>query len=69
MSMPDDLRPEEHLEPEERDPEAPPEDAAEQATPADPSEEREEPVRVGNEASEWDAIEQSRVVELDDEYR
>jgi hypothetical protein len=67
--MPDDLTPEEHLEPEFRDPEAPPEDVAEQSTPADPTEEREEPVHVDHEASEWDAIEQARIVELDDDYR
>ncbi len=70
MTVPDDDRvPGDHLEPEVRDPEAPPEDVAEQETPADPAEEADEPVQVGNEASEWDAIEQARIVELDEDYR
>jgi hypothetical protein len=70
MTMPDDDRvPFEHLEPEERDLETPPEDAAEQATPADPGEREDEPVRILYEVSEWDAVEQSRVVDLEDDYR
>ena len=56
------------LDPERRDIEAPPADAQEQATPADPAQERPAP-HVPFEADEWDAIEQSRVVELDDDYR
>ncbi|GEM_PF-924691 len=57
-----------HLDPEERDIEAPPEDAVEQATPVDPTL---EPVEVhrGLEVNEYDAVEQARVVELDDDYR
>jgi hypothetical protein len=58
---------------EERDPEAPAEDAMEQAIPVKPTE---RPVEVhrgevhrGLEVSEYDAVEQARVVELDeDEY-
>jgi hypothetical protein len=69
MSTPDDRLAEDHLEPEEREPEASPEDAAEQARPADPADNGDQDVKVGDEASEWDVVEQSRVVKLDDEYR
>ncbi|HEY7223151.1 MAG TPA: hypothetical protein VH561_06000 [Micromonosporaceae bacterium] len=69
MSVPDDRTAEDHLVPEERDPEASPEDVAEQATPADPGEGAEPEIHVNVEASEWDAIEQARVVELEDDYR
>jgi hypothetical protein len=58
---------EDSLNPDERDPEAPPEDALEQATPANPADQA-SPVRRGLEVDEWDAIEQSRVVDLDEEY-
>jgi hypothetical protein len=58
---------EDSLNPDERDPEAPPEDALEQAIPANPAD-RADPVRRGPEVGEWDAIEQSRVVDLDEEY-
>jgi hypothetical protein len=69
MANPDeDFAPEDHLAPEERNPEASPEDAVEQATVADPSDSEPE-VRRGLEVDEWDALEQARVVELDDEYR
>lgn len=64
----EDFAPEAHLAPEERDLEAPPEDAVEQATVAEPTEADLE-VRRGLEVDEWDALEQARVVELDDEYR
>jgi len=64
--MPDDRSATDHLEPDEREPEASPEDVAEQVQPVDPATEQVE-VHVGDEASEWDAIEQARVVELDDE--
>ncbi|HKS98792.1 MAG TPA: hypothetical protein VJT31_04605 [Rugosimonospora sp.] len=57
-----------HLTPDERDPEAPTADAVEQAIPADPAEQPAEFSR-GLEVGEWDAVEQSRVVELDDDYR
>jgi hypothetical protein len=70
MTTPDeeDLSPGPHLDPEERDLEAPPEDAAEQATPANPAEEP-VPVHRGLEVNEYDAVEQARVVELDEDYR
>jgi hypothetical protein len=71
MTQPDDdlLIIEDHLSPEERDIEASPEDVVEQATPANPAEATIEP-RVPFEASEADALEQSRVVDLeDDDYR
>jgi len=63
------------LDPDERDPEAPPADALDQATPALPGREP-PPVRLGlagersglAEVNEWDAVEQSRVVDLDEEY-
>lgn len=68
MTSPDEVEPSDYLAPEERDPEAPPADAVEQAMPADPTVER-EPVRRGFEVGEYDAVEQARVVEFDDEYR
>jgi hypothetical protein len=54
--------------PDERDIEAPDEDAVEQATPANPAD---APVEIhrGLEVGEWDAVEQARVVDLDDDYR
>jgi hypothetical protein len=69
MTTPDeDLAPGPHLDPEDRDIEAPPEDAVEQATPANPAE---EPVQIqrGLEVNEYDAVEQARVVDLDEDYR
>ncbi len=69
MAQPgEEFEPEDHLEPDERDPEASPEDAVEQATPANPAE---EPIEVhrGLEVGEWDAIEQAQVVDLDEDYR
>ena len=70
MTMPDeddeDLVPDDYLDPERRDPEAPPEDALEQATPAEP-ELHEEPSRIDLEVPEWDALEQARVVPIDDD--
>jgi hypothetical protein len=75
MTEPDRTPPDEEaldaegaLDPEERDLEAPDVDAVEQAIPADPARRRVE-VHRGLEVDEWDAVEQSRVVELDDEYR
>jgi hypothetical protein len=71
-------RPDDDLEPGDRDPredaaerdlEAPAADAAEQATPVTPGPAR-VPVRLGWEVGEWDAAEQSVVVDLDeDDYR
>jgi hypothetical protein len=61
------------LDPEERDPEAPIADAFEQTIRVDPAEEEAEepePVRIGLEVNESDAIEQAQVVEaVDDDYR
>jgi hypothetical protein len=53
--------------PDGRDPEAPVEDAFEQATPAQPARLPAE-LRLPYEASEADAYDQSQVVDLDDEY-
>jgi hypothetical protein len=64
----EDFALEDHLAPEERDPEAPQEDAMEQATVVDPAD-LEPEVRRGLEVDEWDALEQARIVGLDDEYR
>lgn len=49
-------------------PETPDADAVEQAIPANPAD---LPVHVhqGLEVAEWDAIEQARVVDLEEEYR
>lgn len=76
MTMPDEDRvPGTPLGPEDRDPEAPPEDAAEQARTADPALDNDGPethrgLEVTNhEVNEWDAVEQARVVEVDDDYR
>ncbi len=60
--------PDAQLGPEERDLEAPDADVVEQATPADPAL-RPAEVHRGLEVGEWDALEQSRIVELDDDYR
>jgi hypothetical protein len=57
-----------HLMPEERDIEAPAADAVEQATVANPADGEPEIYR-GLEADEWDALEQARIVDLDDDYR
>ncbi|MFB9234808.1 hypothetical protein ACFFWC_04545 [Plantactinospora siamensis] len=68
MTQPDeDFAPGDHLTPEERDPEAPEDDAVEQATVADPSAEPDVPHR-GLEVDDWDAMEQARVVGPDDDY-
>ncbi|HEX7745171.1 MAG TPA: hypothetical protein VF462_07915 [Micromonosporaceae bacterium] len=69
MGQPDeDFAPGDHLSPDERDPEAPEGDAQEQATVADPA--RDEPeVSRGFEVNDWDAVEQARVVDMDEDYR
>jgi hypothetical protein len=62
MTYPDD----------ERDLETPEADAAEQAAPADPgSADDTEPVPASSsiEVPEWDAQEQGRIVQIDDDYR
>ena len=70
MAEPDgqDIEARDQLGPDELNLETPDADAAEQATPLDPAQRPAE--RTGRlEVDEWDALEQSRVVELDDEYR
>lgn len=52
----------------DKDVETPDADAAEQATVAYPGDEPEE-VHRGLEVDEYDAVEQSRVVDLDEDYR
>jgi hypothetical protein len=51
-----------------RDLETPPEDALQQAIPQNPADQPDEVHRT-DEVSEWDAIEQGRTVDLDDDYR
>jgi hypothetical protein len=69
MTAPEEeFTPDEHLEPEERDPEAPADDAVEQATPVNPED---VPVEIhrGLEVDEYDAIEQALPVDREsDEY-
>jgi hypothetical protein len=55
------------LEPDERDPEAPTADVAEQSASVSPVQ-RQAEVHPGLEVGEWDAVEQSIVIEMDDEY-
>ncbi|MBE1485935.1 hypothetical protein [Plantactinospora soyae] len=70
MGQPDeDFAPGDHLTPDERDPEAPPADAVEQATVADPTTEEQSDVQRGPEVNEADAIEQAQVVGPEDDYR
>ncbi|MEH1056969.1 MULTISPECIES: hypothetical protein [Micromonospora] len=70
MGQPDeDFAPSDHLSPEERDLEAEPADAVEQAASIDPGDAETEPHR-GLEVGDWDAMEQARVVTGDeDDYR
>ncbi|GAA3749260.1 hypothetical protein O7600_19385 [Micromonospora sp. WMMA1998] len=70
MGQPDeDFAPSHHLAPEERDLEAEPADAVEQAASATPDDTDGEPHR-GLEVADWDAMEQARVVTADeDDYR
>ena len=69
MAQPEeDVTLEDHLYPDERDPEASPPDVVEQATAADPADGTEE-VHRGLEVSDWDAVEQARVVSFDEDYR
>ncbi len=68
MTYPEELELGDHLDPDERDIEAPAADAVEQATAIDPG--HAGPARSGSvEAPEWDAQEQSVIVELEDDYR
>ena len=60
----------ERLDPEVRDIEAPTADAAEQATPVNPAEAAPTKRTIAFEANEYDALEQDRIVDLeDDDYR
>lgn len=68
MTQPEEeVAPSDQLDPTDRDLEAPRVDAAEQATPVAPVEDPIE-VRRGWDVGEWDAFEQSIVVDLDDDY-
>jgi hypothetical protein len=69
MTQPDEdlITIEDHLNPEVRDIEAPAEDMVEQATPVDPADAPVQ-VRLPFEADEADALDQSRIVPLDDDY-
>lgn len=69
MTAPEDeFTPADHLDPDERDPEAPIGDAVEQSVPADPGEAPAE-IHRGLEVDEFDAIEQGQPVTQDpDEY-
>ncbi|SCG56685.1 hypothetical protein [Micromonospora humi] len=69
MGQPDeDFTPSDHLAPEERDPEAEPADAVEQAAPV--SDDADGEPHRGLEVDDWDAMEQARVVTADeDDYR
>ncbi|MFG2038663.1 hypothetical protein [Dactylosporangium sp. NPDC048998] len=70
MTQPDEelLTLDDRLDPDVRDPEASPADAAEQALPANPLERPQTPHSRPWEANEYDAIEQDREVDLNDEY-
>jgi hypothetical protein len=74
MTAPEEnVTPGEHLDPAERDVEAPIADAYEQALPVSAEDEAdaelEEQVHRGLEVSEYDAVEQAHTVPLDDDYR
>ena len=70
MTQPDEelLTLDDRLDPDVRDLEASPADAAEQALPANPLERPYAPPARPWEANEYDAIEQSREVDVNDEY-
>ncbi|MFI5913824.1 hypothetical protein [Dactylosporangium sp. NPDC051541] len=70
MTQPDEdlLALDDRLDPDIRDPEAPPADAADQALPANPSDRPYTPHARPWDANEYDAIEQDREVDLSDEY-
>ncbi len=69
MTRPDDDRAGAQPTPADKDPEAPEADAAEQARPVRPGDAPQE-VRRGWEVGEWDAVEQSVIIDLDeDDYR
>ncbi|RKR89101.1 hypothetical protein BDK92_3438 [Micromonospora pisi] len=71
----EEFAPGDHLDPEERDPEASAEDAVEQSAAADPTDAG--PASAtdagqlprGLEVDEWDALEQARIIGPEDDYR
>lgn len=69
VTDPEDVERDEWLDPARRDPEAPDADAAEQATPANPADVEELPAIVPLEVDEADAQEQTRLVDIDEDYR
>ncbi|GAA3229581.1 hypothetical protein ACFO1B_26130 [Dactylosporangium siamense] len=72
MTQPDEdlLTFDDRLDPDVRDPEASPADAAEQALPANPQDLGQVVNRTHPwDANEYDAVEQDREVAIDDEYR
>ena len=72
MTEPDDellTLDEQQLDPDTRDIEAPTADAAEQAMPANPADEPAATRTAAFEVNEYDALEQERIVDLDDDYR
>jgi hypothetical protein len=59
------------LDPDDKDIEAPDADAQEQRTPADPTEAaQQQPLQPTRrlEVNDWDALEQAKVVDLEDDY-
>ena len=68
MTFPEDVIPGGHPDPDERDPQAPEADAAEQSVIAHQGYD-ELTASDSIEAPQWDALEQSRVVPFDDDYR
>jgi hypothetical protein len=72
MTEPDFLPEDPRLDADARDVEAPAEDALEQNILADPAQSADDlPTEVHRdpEVDEWDALEQARVVDVDDDYR
>ena len=71
MTDPDIADQDTPLDPDDTDIEAPDADAQEQRTPADPTEAaRQQPLRPTRrlEVNDWDALEQAKVVDLEDDY-
>jgi hypothetical protein len=71
----EEFEPGEHLDPDERDPEAPVEDAVEQAAEVESAgrgttgpAETEDEVQRGLEVNEYDAVEQAHVVQPEEDY-
>jgi hypothetical protein len=69
----EEFEPGRHLDPEERDPEAPVEDAVEQATEVEPGDmtepaDTDDEIDRGLEVNEYDAAEQAHVVQPEEDY-